>query len=63
MQKLLPWLLNSKKAIYGGVAAAIAWFVAKNGWTLDTTLGEVVDTLPSGLVTAVIVWWTSNKPK
>ena len=54
-------LLGCKKAIVGFVLAAAGAYVAKQGWTLDTTVGEVLNALPAGVVTGVAVWFSRNK--
>lgn len=51
----------SKKAIFGALVTSVAVFITREGWTLDTTIGEVVSALPAGLVNGVVVWWTTNK--
>lgn len=61
MERLVKWLQMSKKAIYGGLITAVAWFIAEQGFTLDTTIREVANALPAGVINGVVIWWTTNQ--
>lgn len=55
------FVVGNQKAIVGFVLAAVATFVASQGWTLDTTIGEVVESVVSGVIVGGSVWFKSNK--
>lgn len=52
---------GNQKAIVAFVLSAVAVFVAQAGFTVDTTIGEVVEALVAGVISAVGVWFKANK--
>lgn len=52
---------GNQKAIVGFIVAAAAVYIAQFGWSLDTTVGELIEALVAGTITAAGVWFKRNQ--
>lgn len=59
----MEFLKESAKAVVAFVVAGVATWLAKKGLVLDADTQVALVSLLVGLVTAVAVWVTKNKPK
>lgn len=61
LEQLKNWILASKKAIAAFIVTAVVGYTARHGWDIDAGTQDALRTLLEGLVSGVVVYWTTNQ--